>query len=57
MALDESKDEDVLIEEDKFKFIIDKSLAKDMSKVNINYSDMWYRKGFQITSDLEMKGC
>lgn len=57
MALDKSKDEDILIENDGFKFIIDKNLAKDMSKVNIDYSDVWYRKGFRITSDLEMRGC
>ncbi len=57
MALDEPKEKDEIIEENGFKFLIDKELSQNMSKVNIDYSSVWYRKGFKITSNLESGRC
>lgn len=57
MSLDESKDEDISIEEEGFKFLIDGRLSINISKINIDYSNGWFRKGFRITSEGEFGGC
>lgn len=57
MSLDESKDEDIFVEENGFKFLIDKNLSMNMSTINIDYANGWFRKGFRITPIGEYGGC
>lgn len=51
MALDEPKDDDLKVEVEEFKFLIEDSLSGTYDAFSVDYSDSWLRKGFVVFPD------
>lgn len=52
IALDEQKEEDLTIEVEEFKFVLDKELSDGFSKFKVDYSDDWLKRGFSVTPSM-----
>ena len=52
IALDEQKEEDLTIEVEDLKFVIDKELSDGFSKFKVDYSDNWLKRGFSVTPSM-----
>ena len=48
IALDEQKDGDEVVKIDDFTFLLDKDMMNNFSDFNIDYSNNWLRRGFQV---------
>lgn len=51
MALDEPKEDDIKIESEGFKFIVEDGLCDIYEKFFVDYNDNWLRKGFVISPE------
>lgn len=49
IALDGQKEEDLILEVEDLKFVIEKELSEGFSKFKVDYSDDWLKRGFSVT--------
>lgn len=57
LALDELKENDISLDADGFKFIIEDYLAENFNSFTIDYSNSWLRKGFSVIPDRIVSSC
>lgn len=50
LALDEQKDDDSIVKVDDFTFVLDQDIVNNFDEFNIDYSNNWLRRGFQVTA-------
>ena len=50
LALDESKENDKVFEEDKLTFLVDQTLLDTCGAIKVDFMDAGHRSGFSITS-------
>lgn len=50
MALDEPRDNDKVQQEEGFRLVVEEELLKSSGGLTMEYSDGFFRKGFQIKS-------
>ena len=50
LALDESKENDKIFEENELTFLVDQSLLDTCGAIKVDFIDAGYRSGFSITS-------
>jgi Fe-S cluster assembly iron-binding protein IscA len=59
MALDEPKEDDEIVKDNGFTYIINKQLWDQAKPINLDYIDSGFGAGFSISSNLNLggKGC
>lgn len=57
IALDEQKEGDQVVEIDNLKFLLDEDMVNNFNEFNIDYSNNWLRKGFNVTADNSGSHC
>jgi iron-sulfur cluster assembly protein len=50
LALDESKDNDKIFQENDLTFLVDQGLLNTCGSIKVDFIDAGYRSGFSITS-------
>ena len=56
MALDEPKDDDEIVKDNGFTYLINKELFEQAKPINVDFVDSGMGQGFSISSKLEMGG-
>lgn len=56
MALDEPQSNDIVVESDGVKFVIDKGLAASVPSINIGFRSGWFGNGFMVAPG-SSRGC
>mgnify|MGYP001944886059 CR=1 FL=1 len=57
IALDEQKEGDEVIKVDEFTFVLDEDMKNNFSDFNIDYSNNWLRRGFQVSAGRGGSSC
>lgn len=57
IALDEQKDRDEVIKVDDFTFLLDEDMRANFDDFNIDYSNNWLRRGFNIRAGRGGSSC
>lgn len=57
IALDEQKDGDEVIKVDDFTFLLDEDMRANFDDFNIDYSNNWLRRGFNIRAGRGGSSC
>ena len=56
MALDEPKDDDEIVKNNGFTFLINKDLYEQAKPINVDFIDSGWGQGFSISSNLQLGG-
>jgi iron-sulfur cluster assembly protein len=56
LALDEPKENDMKVEEDGLKFLVDNELMQSCGDIKVDFMDGGMRSGFSITSKIPVAG-
>ena len=56
MALDEPKDDDEVVKNNGFTFLINKDLYEQAKPINVDFIDSGWGQGFSISSNLQLGG-
>jgi iron-sulfur cluster assembly protein len=56
MALDEPKDDDEIVKNNGFTFLINKELYDQVKPINVDFIDSGWGQGFSISSNLQKAG-
>jgi iron-sulfur cluster assembly protein len=56
MALDEPKDDDEVVKNNGFTFLINKELYEQAKPINVDFVDSGWGQGFSISSNLQIGG-
>ena len=56
MALDEPKDDDEIVKNNGFTFLINKELYEQAKPINVDFVDSGWGQGFSISSNLQLGG-
>ena len=56
MALDEPKDDDEVVKDNGFTFLINKELYDQAKPINVDFIDSGMGQGFSISSNLQLGG-
>ena len=56
MALDEPKDDDEIVKDNGFAYLINKELYEQAKPINVDFIDSGMGQGFSISSKLQMDG-
>lgn len=57
IALDEQKEGDKVVKIDDFTFLLDEDMTNNFNDFNIDYSNNWLRKGFQVSAGRGGSSC
>jgi iron-sulfur cluster assembly protein len=56
LALDESKDSDIKVEESGITFLVDNDLMASCGAIKVDFMESGMRSGFSITSTIPLSG-